>query len=136
MKVEAYLRAQVPNFPIESAVLENAVLSPVFAKPQAMRAISLGENVEDNISDAQWVSALKYALSTMYYSLSGAVNGGSRSEKVGDTSVSVSGYTLTDAERAHFRAMADALRAEIGAQAEVLTTKSGGMFDASTRRVR
>lgn len=136
MKVGAYLRAQLPGYPIEAEVLEMAALSPLEAKPQAMRALSLEDSVEENISDAKFSDSLKYALSTLYYLISGSVSGGSRSEKVGDTTLSVSGYVLTAEERRRLRATADLLRRELKKQVMIQTEEGRGMFDATALRKR
>lgn len=133
MKVEAYLRAQIPGYPFDIAVLEKAVISPLFAKPERMQDISLDDMVEDYANDDEWVKALKYAISTLYYSVSGMFSGGSRSERVGDIQSSQSGFVITQSDRAYYRSMADRLRNEIGAEPEP-TEDDGGMFDATNLR--
>lgn len=136
MTVEAYLRAQVPGYPFEMAVLDNAALSPIFARPEALRAISVKDVIEDNADDEEFVKSLKYATSTLFYSASGVFSGGSRSEQVGDVHASLSGFIITQADREYYRAMADKLREEIGAEVEEDVTDKGGMFDASNLRNR
>lgn len=135
MKVEAYLRAQIPGYPFEIADLESAVISPLFAKPERMQDISLNDMVEDYANDDEWVRALKYAISTLYYSVSGMFSGGSRSERVGDIQTSRSGFVITQSDRAYYRRLADSLRDEIGAEREK-SQDDGGMFDATNLRYR
>ena len=135
MTVEAYLRAKVPGYPFEMTVLENAAVSPVFAKPTALQALSLSVEVESHIEDGvmneDFEKALKYAESTLYYSVSGAFSGGSRSEQVGDVRASLSGFIITQSDRDFYRNMANKLRKELGVEAEESATISGKAFDAS-----
>lgn len=137
MTVEAYLRARVPNYPIEREVLEGAVLSPLFSKPRQLRAIKLEDVIEENYRDKEFMDSLKYALSTLYYSLSGGVGGGgSVSERVGDASVSKSGYALSTADRALLRKCGDDIRDELRLQREARSESGRGMFDATSLRKR
>lgn len=135
MTVEAYLRAKVPGYPFEMTVLENAAVSPVFAKPTALQALNLSDELESHIEDGvmneDFEKALKYAESTLYYSVSGAFSGGSRSEQVGDVRASLSGYIITQSDRDFYRNMANKLRKELGVEAEESATTSGVAFDAS-----
>ena len=130
MKVEAYLRAQIPGYPFELAVLEYAAMSPIFATPEMLQAISLEDSVEYQETDEDWVKSLKYATSTLLYAVSGGFSGGSRSERVGDIQTSQSGYYITRADREFYRSKADKLRREIGADVEA-NADDGGMFDAT-----
>lgn len=137
MTVEAYLRARVPNYPIGREVLEGAVISPLFSKPRQLRAIELEATIEENYRDKEFMDSLKYALSTLYYTLSGSVGtGGSMSERVGDASVSKSGYTLSSADRALLRKSGDDIRDELRLQREASVGDSRGMFDATALRGR
>lgn len=136
MTVEAYLRAQVPGYPFEIAVLENAALSPIFAKPEALPSISIKDVIEDNADNEEWVKALKYATSTLFYSASGVFSGGSRSEQVGDVHASLSGFIITQSDREYYRSMGDKLRREIGYEPEEQVTEQGGMFDATELRTQ
>ena len=135
MTVEAYLRAKVPGYPFEMTVLENAAVSPVFAKPTALQPLNLGDEIESHIEDGvmnpDFEKALKYAESTLYYSVSGAFSGGSRSEQVGDGRASLSGFIITQADRDFYRNLAHKLRKELGVEIEDLGTTSGKAFDAS-----
>lgn len=134
MTVEAYLRAQVPGYPFEIAVLENAALSPLFARPEKMLAVSLDDAVEEHTDNEEWLKSLKYATSTLYYSASGVFSGGSRSEQVGDVRASQSGFIITQADREYYRSMGDRLRGELGCEVEPDNTPKGCMFDASSLR--
>lgn len=135
MTVEAYLRAKVPGYPFEMSVLENAAMSPVFAKPKALMALSLDDEIEshivDGVMDEGFENALKYATSTLYYSVSGVFSGGSRSEQVGDVRASLSGFIITQADRDYYRRLANRLRQELGMAVEEDVTLSGKAFDAS-----
>lgn len=137
MTVEQWLRGQFQGIgtQIETSVLESAVLSPVFAKPTAFSAISLNEIVEDNLDDERFLNGLNYALSTLYYSMSAAITGGSKSEKRGNRSVTIGGYPLTTKDREAFRALGDKLRGELGADVEEdVQAGQTVMFDASYLR--
>ena len=134
MTVEAYLRAQVPGYPFDIEVLENAAMSPIFAKPEALRPISINDEILDHAGEEDWVKALKYATSTLFYSAAGMFSGGSRSEQVGDVHASQSGFIITQADREYYRNMGDKLREEIGYEPEESAQEQGGMFDASELR--
>ncbi len=136
MTVESYLRAQVPGYPFEQSVLENAALSPLFARPAALRALSLGDNVEEHAEDEEWVRSLRYATSTLFYSASGVFSGGSRSEQVGDVHASLSGFVITQSDREYYRSQGDRLRAETGTEPEESGVESGGAFDATPLRTK
>ena len=125
------MRARVPGFPLADVVLEDAALSPIFARPEGLRALSLADDVEDNADDEGFVKSLKYATSTLYYSMAGVFSGGSRTEQVGDMRASVSGFVITQRDRDYYREMGDKLRGEVGAEVEPAGVDSGGMFDAS-----
>lgn len=132
MTVEEHLRGEIPGYPFEDYVLKKAAASPIFAKPVALRAISLDDVVEDNATDEEFVKSLIYATSTLYYSAAGAFSGGSRSEQVGDIRASMSGFIITQRDRDYYRAMGDKLRGEVGADVEEDMADTGGAFDASS----
>ena len=134
MTVEEYLRGEIPGYLFEESVLKKAALSPIFAKPTAMKAIALEDVVEDNAADEEFVRSLTYATSTLYYSAAGAFSGGSRSEQVGDVHASLSGFIITQADRAYYRSMGDKLRGDIGADIDETLQETGGMFDATCLR--
>lgn len=135
MTVEAYLRAKVPGYPFEMSVLENAAISPVFAKPEALMALDLSDEIEsyviDGVMDKEFEKALKYAVSTLYYSVSGVFSGGSRSEQVGDVRASLSGFIITQSDRDYYRRLANRLRKELGMDVEEDVILGGKAFDAS-----
>lgn len=135
MTVEAYLRAKVPGYPFEMSVLENAAISPVFAKPEALMALSLDDEIEshivDGVMDEEFEKSLKYASSTLYYSVSGVFSGGSRSEQVGDVRASLSGFIITQYDRDYYRRLANRLRKELGMDVEEDVASGGKAFDAS-----
>lgn len=136
MTVEEHLRGEIPGYPFEDYVLKKAAASPMFAKPVALKPISLDDEVESNATDEEFVKSLTYATSTLYYSAAGAFSGGSRSEQVGDIHASMSGFIITQRDRDYYRAMGDKLRGEVGADVEETQSDSGGMFDASNLRKR
>ncbi len=135
MTVENWLRGKFQGIgsQIEQNVLESAALSPVFAKPRAFREVTLDDNVRDYVGDTERMNGLLYALSTVYYSMSAAITGGTRSEKRGNRSVSIGGYPLTTKDREAFRKEADRLRRKLGCELEANVTDVGGAFDASGR---
>lgn len=136
MTVEAYLRAKVAGYPVSIEVLQDAALSPVFAKPESLDSLKLTDEIDDKAGDERYVRSLKYALSTLYYSLSGVFSGGSRSEQVGDVKVSMSGYIITQGDRNYYRSMGNRLRREIGSDIEEDTTEQGYAFDATNLKER
>lgn len=136
MTVEAYLRARIPGYPFDVETLEDAALSPRFAEPDAMQAISITDIIEEHADDEQWVRSLKYATSTLFYSAAGIFSGGSRSESVGDISASMSGFIITESDREYYRTRGDKIRQSLGVEIEESTTEQGGMFDAAAKRTR
>lgn len=96
--------------------------------------MALTDEVEDYIGDADFMKGLNYALSTLYYSMSAAITGGTKSEKRGNRQISIGGYPLTTKDREAFRALGDKLRRELGAEVDEEATDGGGMFDAGGRR--
>jgi hypothetical protein len=136
MNVEAYLRAQVPGYPFEERDLLNAVTSPILAQPSSLRGIDLNFEISDIAENTELKRSLKYAVSTLFYAVSGVFAGGSRSEQVGDVKVSAGGYSLAQSDREYFRNQADAIRQELGCEVESQTASSTGMFDATPLRRR
>lgn len=140
MTVENWLRGQFQGIgtQIERSVLESAALSPIMAKPTAIAPVSLTDEVEsyivDGVMDETFAKSLNYALSTLYYSMSAAITGGTKSEKRGNRQISIGGYPLTTKDREAFRALGDKLRRELGAEVDEEVTDGGGMFDATNLR--
>jgi hypothetical protein len=132
MTVEAYLRSKVAGYPFDDAVLESAALSPLFARPTKLDKLALDGDIEEIAEDENLQKSLKYAESSIYYSVSGVFSGGSRSEQIGDVKSSLSGYTITQADRDYYRKLADSLRDEIECEKEVDPTDDNGLFDAGT----
>ncbi len=138
MTVESWLRGKFQGIgsQIEGNVLESAALSPVFAKPRAFSEVMLGDNVRDYIRNQEMMNGLLYTLSSLYYSMSAAITGGTKSEKRGNRSISIGGYPLTTADREAFRKEADRIRKELGCEIEEAITDTGGAFDASKLKSR
>lgn len=133
MTVEQWLRGHFHGLgnQIEGNVLEVAAISPLEARPEPLRVVALTDTVEDYIGDEEYMKGLNYALSTLYYSMSAAITGGTKSEKRGNRQISIGGYPLTTKDREAFRALGDKLRRELGAEVDEEVTDSGGMFDAT-----
>lgn len=142
MTVENWLRGQFQGIgtQIERSVLESAALSPIMAKPTAIAPVTLTDEVEsyivDGVMDEAFAKSLNYALSTLYYSMSAAITGGTKSEKRGNRQISIGGYPLTTKDREAFRALGDKLRRELGTEVDEDVSDSGGMFDATPKQYR
>lgn len=132
MTVREQFESAIPGYPAQSlgAVLKSAAFSPALAQPRLL-ALDLDDDIADYLDDQEWMTSLKYALSTLYYSMSGVFSGGSRSEQVGDVRASLSGFVITQSDREYYRSMGDKLRKEIGYEPEETVQESGGMFDAT-----
>ena len=137
MTVEQWLRGHFHGLgnQIEKNVLEVAAISPVGARPSSMSPVYLEDRVEDIYGNDDTMKSLKYALSTLYYSMSASITGGTKSEKRGNRQISIGGYPLTTKDREAFRALGDRLRDELGAEKDSDISDDGGMFDASQLRI-
>ena len=149
MTVEEYLRSLVPGLDLSANVIARSARSPIEV---GLERLSLDEDVDyievtipnpdyvpggtepeyitirqDRADDAEFQIRLDYASSTVYYSVLGVFAGGGYSESVGDVRVSKGGYTITMADRARFKMLADALREKHGFIKEVDT--DNGAYD-------
>lgn len=133
MTVESWLRGHFHGLgnQIEKQVLEVAAISPLEAKPTPFKAVLLTDDVTDYIGDVTYKDSLTYALSTLYYSMSAAITGGTKTEKRGNRQISIGGYPLTTKDREAFRALGDKLRRELGVELDEEVSDEGGMFDAT-----
>lgn len=138
MTVEKYLRGKFQGIGrlIDEDVLAVAVISPIEARPVPFRVIALDDDVEDYIGESDFADSLTYALSTLYYAMSGATDGGTRSEKRGNRQISIGGKAIDVATRGAWRREGDRLRKLLGCEIEETATESGGMFDATNLRNR
>lgn len=138
MTVEKYLRGKFQGIGrlIDEDVLAVAVISPIEARPVPFRVIALDDDVEDYIGEGDFADSLTYALSTLYYAMSGATDGGTRSEKRGNRQISIGGKAIDVATRGAWRREGDRLRKLLGCEIEETATESGGMFDATNLRNR
>ena len=138
MTVEKYLRGKFQGIGrlIDEDVLAVAVISPIEARPVPFRVIALNDDVEDYIGESDFADSLTYALSTLYYAMSGATDGGTRSEKRGNRQISIGGKAIDVATRGAWRREGDRLRKLLGCEIEETATESGGMFDATNLRNR
>ena len=137
MTVEQWLRGHFHGLgnQIEKNVLEVAALSPIGALPSSMPPVYLEDRVEDIYTNDDTMRSLKYALSTLYYSMSASITGGTKSEKRGNRQISIGGYPLTTKDREAFRSLGDRLRDELGAEKDSDISDDGGMFDACPLRI-
>ncbi len=138
MTVEKYLRGKFQGIGrlIDEDVLAVAVISPIEARPVPFRVIALDDDVEDYVGESDFADSLTYALSTLYYAMSGATDGGTRSEKRGNRQISIGGKAIDVATRGAWRREGDRLRKLLGCEIEETATESGGMFDATNLRNR
>lgn len=138
MTVEKYLRGKFQGIGrlIDEDVLAVAVISPIEARPVPFRVIALDDDVEDYVGESDFADSLTYALSTLYYAMSGATDGGTRSEKRGNRQISIGGKAIDVATRQAWRREGDRLRKLLGCEIEETATESGGMFDATNLRNR
>lgn len=138
MTVEKYLRGKFQGIGrlIDEDVLAVAVISPIEARPVPFRVIALDDDVEDYLGESDFADSLTYALSTLYYAMSGATDGGTRSEKRGNRQISIGGKAIDVATREAWRREGDRLRKLLGCEIEETATESGGMFDATNLRNR
>ena len=138
MTVEKYLRGKFQGIGrlIDEDVLAVAVISPIEARPVPFRVIALDDDVEDYVGESDFADSLTYALSTLYYAMSGATDGGTRSEKRGNRQISIGGKAIDVATRQAWRSEGDRLRKLLGCEIEDTATESGGLFDATTLRSR
>lgn len=125
MTVEEYLRSLVQGLDLDDNVLERAALSPIEVE---LNALSLTDTVDaETLAEDDFHKRLDYASSTIYYSVLGVFAGGGYSEQVGDVRASRGGYTITMADRARFKAMADRLRKKWGWDIETDTSEDDGV---------
>lgn len=154
MTVEEYLRSLVPGLDLPANVIARAARSPIEVE---LERLNLDDDVDyvdievpnpdyheggtepeyiivrhDRADDEEFQIRLDYAASTVYYSVLGVFAGGGYSESVGDVRVSKGGYTITMADRARFKLLADALREKHGFIKEVST--DNGAYDYTYMR--
>lgn len=142
MTVEEYLRSLVPGLDLQDNVVERCALSPIEAvvtdpdgTTRNLEPLDLDDDVDsDSLADREFQMRVDYASSTVYYSVLGVFAGGGYSEQVGDVRASRGGYTITMADRARFKAMADALRKKWGFEVEE-DESSSEMYDATWMRI-
>ena len=140
MTVGAYLKSLVIGLSLPDEVIERCARSPkgaiayINGEPRVLSALSVGDDVDDFYDDDTFDARLDYAASTVYYSILGVFAGGGYSEKVGDVSLSQSGYTVTQADRERYKSLADKLREKWGLETESSPNHDSGMFDATYLR--
>lgn len=131
MTVEHWLRGHFHGLgsQIEMNTLAVAAISPLQARPIALRATALNDQVEDYIAEPEFMKGLNYALSTLYYAMSAAITGGTKSEQRGNRRITIGGYPLTTKDREAFRAEAIRLRKMLGCELEEQADVTGGMMN-------
>lgn len=136
MTVEEYLRSPFNDLTIHQNTVKAAALSPAKLKNPRFRAVGLDEEYEDLMDDDVAMDSVEYALSTLYYSMSATVTGGSQSEKRGNRSITKGGYALTTRDRDAFRKRANDIRKDLGLEMIDDDSEGGQMFDASNLRTK
>ncbi len=134
MTVEEYLRAPFNELFIHPNALKAAAVSPAKLKSASFRAVSLNEEYEDMFDDEVAMNSVEYALSTLYYTMSATITGGTKSEKRRNRQISIGGYALTTRDRDAFRDKANEIRRLLGLKEQEQTTDSGGMRDLTYMR--
>lgn len=140
MTVGSYLRSLVIGLSLPDEVIERCARSPkgvianINGEPRLLSALSVSDDVDDFDDDETFDAKLDYAASSVYYSILGVFAGGGYSEKVGDVSMSHSGYTVTQADRERYKSLADKLREKWGLDTESSPDDSSGIFDATYLR--
>ena len=137
MTVENWLRGQFQGIGrmIDADILAVAADSPGDLEDERFRAINLSDDKSDYKGDKMFNDSLWYALSTLYYAMSGATDGGTRSEKRGNRQISIGGKAIDVATRQAWRDEADRIRTKLGCEVKAVAD-TGGMFDASNLRRR
>jgi hypothetical protein len=131
MTVEAYLQTKLPKNVFDSDDIEAALLSVLRASPTAFEVLDAEDDVKEVLQDEEKANSLDYALSTLYYAVSGVFSGGSITEQRSDIKLSISGFTITQADRDYFRGLADKIREDLGCTVEEDPASDDGMFDAT-----
>lgn len=135
MTVESYLRSLVQGLDLQTEVIERAALSPLEVSLEPLELTDVVDKT--SLADEDFHMRLDYASSTVYYSVLGVFAGGGYSEEVGDVRATRNGYTITMADRARFKALADALRKKWGWDTDADDdSTSAEMYDATYLRRR
>lgn len=136
MKVEQWLRGHFGGVGklIDRDTLLLAAISPAEVEPVPLRAVGLGDEYDDYLGDREYRRGALYALSTLYYSMSGYTDGGTRSERRGNRQITIGGKPIDVKTREDWRRMADAIRSRLGLDTDGPAADSGGMFDAAGLR--
>lgn len=138
MTIEQWLRGHFQEIgqDIDQDVLLSAAISPAEASPVSLRVVGLSDEYEDYIGDEEYLKSARYALSTVYYAMSGAISGGTRSEKRGNRQITKGGKPIDVATREAWRKLGDYYRGLTGSAVDesAQLNSDGGMFDASSLR--
>lgn len=132
MTVGEYLSSLVFGIDLPDTVIERAAKSP---REVQLEGFDVEADAYPEDEDEEFLARRDYAASTVYYAALGVFAGGGYSEKVGDVSVSKSGYTITQADRERFKFLADSLRKKHGFDLEE-AQETGGIYDANYLRGR
>lgn len=131
MTVGEYLSSLVIGVELPELTIERAAKSPLEVN---LAPFDITDDAYPVDRNEEFVTRLDYASSTIYYAVLGIFAGGGVSEKIGDVSMSRSGYTITQADRERFKMLADALRRKHGFDVE--GDEDNGMYDAGYFRLR
>ena len=139
MTVENWLRGHFEiGDQIKSNTLQLAAISPLEAEPTPLCAVGLSDPYEECIGDKEYKRSTLYALSTLYYAMSGYTGGGTQSEKRGNRQISIGGKAIDVKTRDDWRKLGDYYRKLAGCflDESAQVSDNGGMYDASNLRRR
>lgn len=139
MTVEQWLRGHFGGVGklIDQDTLLLAAISPAEVEPEPLRAVSLTDEYEDYLDDAESKKGALYALSTLYYAMSGYTDGGTRSEKRGNRQITIGGKAIDVKTREDWRKLGDEIRRKkLKMEIEEDVTDSGGMRDYTYMQYR
>ena len=113
-----------------------AAICPAEVEPEPLRAVSLTDEYEDYLDDAEYKKGVLYALSTLYYAMSGYTDGGTRSEKRGNRQITIGGKPIDVKTREDWRKLGDSIRRKLHVDIDEEVTDSGGMRDYTYMQYR
>ena len=138
MTVEQWLRGHFGGVGklIEKDTLLLAAISPAEVEPEPLRAVSLTDEYEDYLGDTEYKKGVLYALSTLYYAMSGYTDGGTRSEKRGNRQITIGGKPIDVKTREDWRKLGNSIRRKLNVDIDEEVTDSGGMRDYTYMQYR
>lgn len=138
MTVEQWLRGHFGGVGklIEKDTLLLAAISPAEVEPEPLRAVNLTDEYEGYLGDTEYKKGVLYALSTLYYAMSGYTDGGTRSEKRGNRQITIGGKPIDVKTREDWRKLGDSIRRKLHVDIDEEVTDSGGMRDYTYMQYR